>query len=140
MSEYDYPARVRVGRASAGLGLFAEEPIAKEVFVIEYTGEKITDKEADRRGGKYLFTLTDTQVIDGKGRENTARYMNHACRPNCEAEIDEDEGRIIIRAKRAIKKGEELTYHYGREYIRDHILPTGCKCAGCRLKAADKCG
>ena len=72
------------------MGLFATEHIAKGTYIIEYTGEKISVEESDRRGGKYLFTVLDDVVIDGKGRENIARYINHSCRPNCYAEIDEE--------------------------------------------------
>lgn len=121
----------RVGRAAAGLGLFATEAIAKGTFIIRYTGEQVTADEADRRGGKYLFTLNKDSVIDGKGRANTARYLNHSCRPNCYAEIDEDDWTINIYAKRAIKPNEELCYNYGKEYWREHIEPYGCRCEKC---------
>ncbi|MCA9364227.1 SET domain-containing protein-lysine N-methyltransferase [Candidatus Kaiserbacteria bacterium] len=131
MKKRRIPSQVRVGRSSAGLGLFATQPIAKGDFVIEYTGEKISSDEADRRGGKYLFTLTKDVVIDGTGRENTARYINHACKPNCEAEVDEDDMKVRIYARRNIASGEELTYHYGKEYWDDHIKPHGCRCAQC---------
>ncbi len=98
----NYRPKVVSKRSSAGLGLFAGEDIKKGQLIIEYTGERITDEEADRRGGKYLFIVTDTLVIDGKGRENTARYINHACKPNAEAEHDEEDDRIYIRAKKNI--------------------------------------
>lgn len=124
--------KVQVKRSSAGLGLFAAEDIKKDAFVIEYTGEKISSEEADRRGGKYLFTLDKKTVVDGKGRENIARYINHSCRPNCEAETDEDAGKINVYAKRNIKAGEELHYDYGKEYWNDHIKPYGCRCEKCQ--------
>jgi hypothetical protein len=127
-------ASVQVKRSKAGLGLFAREDLKKGDFVIEYTGEKIHADEADRRGGKYLFTLTKELVIDGKGRSNIARYINHSCRPNCEAEVDEDEKKVRIYAKKNIRSGEELTYHYGKEYWDDHIKPIGCKCEECLIK------
>ena len=134
MSDDSYRPQIKVKRSSAGLGLFALEPIKKEQVVIEYTGERITEEEANRRGGRYLFEVTDTLVIDGKGRENTARYINHACKPNCEAEHDEDEDRIFIRACKDIAVGEEITYHYGKAYMKDIIGPEGCKCATCLKK------
>lgn len=131
MTDDSYRPQVAVKRSSAGLGLFAQENIKKGQLIIEYTGERISDEEADRRGGKYLFIVTDTLVIDGKGRENTARYINHACKPNAEAEHDEEDDRIYIRAKKAIKTGEEITYHYGKDYFNRMIKPEGCKCASC---------
>ena len=120
-----------VRRSRAGLGLFALAPIRKGDCIIEYTGEKITSDEADQRGGKYLFTLTKDWVIDGKGRKNLARYINHSCRPNAEAEVDEDKMKVFIYAKRDIAAGEEITYHYGKEYWDEHIKPHGCRCEKC---------
>ena len=134
MTDDNQPAAVRVKRSSAGLGLFAAEPIKKDQFIIEYTGERITEEEANRRGGKYLFEVTDTLTIDGTGRENAARYINHACKPNAEAEHDEDEDRIYIRAKKNIAPGEEITYDYGTTYFKEYIEPHGCKCASCQAR------
>jgi SET domain-containing protein len=122
---------VIVKRSCAGLGLYAKEDVKRGAHIIDYTGEKITTDEADRRGGKYLFTLNKKWVVDGKGRENIARYINHSCKPNCEPEIDESNWTINILAKRAIKLGEELTYDYGKEYWDDHIKPHGCRCVKC---------
>ena len=128
--------RYIVKRSSAGLGLFAMTDFKKGEFVIEYTGEKISEAEAARRGGKYLFELNDTWTIDGKGRANTARYLNHACKPNCYPELDDKEERITIYAKRAIKAGEELTYHYGKDYFNILIGKDSCRCADCTHKRA----
>jgi uncharacterized protein len=125
-----------VKKSSAGLGLFATDTFKKGELVIEYTGERITEAEANRRGGKYLFELNDNFTIDGKGRENTARYLNHSCKPNCYPELSEDETQIFIYAKRAIKEGEELTYNYGKMYFDDLIGKDNCQCNGCLEKRA----
>ena len=122
---------VRVGRAAAGLGLFAVRAFRRGERIIEYTGERISHEEADRRGGRYLFEINRKWQIDGKGRDNLARYINHACRPNCEARVVR--GRVFIYARRQIREGEELTYHYGKEYWDEYIRPRGCRCAACRL-------
>lgn len=123
---------LRVKRSSAGLGLFTTEEIPKGSYIIEYTGDRIDADEADRRGGKYLFMVTDNLFIDGKQRSNTARYINHSCRPNAEAEHDTDTDRIFIKARRKIRAGEEITSHYGREYFKQIIEPIGCRCAACQ--------
>ncbi len=123
-----------VKRSSAGLGLFATTSFSKGDLVIEYTGEKITEAEANRRGGKYLFELNDSWTIDGKGRENKARYINHSCKPNCYPELDDAEEHIYIYAKRAIKAGEEITYNYGKMYFNDLIGKDGCRCNDCTTK------
>jgi len=50
-------------------------------------------------------------VIDAKFSGNRARWINHACKPNCEAR--EEDGRVFIHALRHIEPGEELFYDYG---------------------------
>lgn len=124
--------KLAVKKSKSGLGLFTLEDICKGNLVIEYTGEKITEEEANRRGGKYLFELNDNWTIDGKGRENKARYLNHSCKPNCYPELDEAEEHIYIYAKRNIKAGEELTYNYGKMYFNDLIKKEGCRCDSCK--------
>lgn len=125
---------VQTKKSRIGLGLFAKKDFSKNDFVIEYIGEKITEEEANRRGGKYLFELNDQWTIDGKGRENLARYINHSCRPNCYPELDKKEEHIYIRAKKKIKSGDELTYNYGQVYLTDIIGKDNCKCEFCIKK------
>ena len=124
--------KLDVKKSTAGLGLFAGEAIKKGARIIEYVGEKITAEEANKRGGKYLFEINTKWTIDGTNRKNTARYVNHSCDPNCEAE--NRGGRIFIFAKKDIKEGDELTYDYGQEYFDEHIKPHGCRCASCAAK------
>lgn len=122
-----------VKRSQSGLGLYAARPFKKGSRVIEYTGETIPEVEADRRGGKYLFKINKKRCIDGRGRENLARYINHSCAPNCRPEINAAETRVFIFAKRAIAPGEELTYNYGSEYAKEYCAP--CRCAACLQKS-----
>jgi SET domain-containing protein len=123
-----------VKRSSAGLGLFAARDYAKGELVIEYVGKIVSEEEAQRIGGKYLFELNDKWNIDGKGRENIARYINHSCKPNCYPELNAEETRIFIYAKRAIKSGEEFTYNYGKSHFNIEIKPHGCRCEACTKK------
>lgn len=118
--------KLRVGRSSAGLGLFAEEAIPAGSCIIEYVGKRITAEEEETSRSKYLFEIKKGYTIDGKPKWNKAGYINHSCKPNAEAEIHKD--RVFILAKRAIKPGEELTYDYGKEYFNEHIKPFGCRC------------
>lgn len=129
--------KVQVKRSSAGLGLFAITPFKKGDLVIEYTGEIIREAEANRRGGKYLFELNDDWTIDGKSRENIARYINHSCKPNCYPELNDGETKVFIYAKRKIAPGEELTYDYGKDYVTQVIKPAGCKCDSCIKKTTN---
>lgn len=123
-----------VKKSKAGLGLFAKDLFKKGDIVIEYIGPFLTNKEADEKGGMYLFKVTERKTIDGSQRSNTARYINHSCRPNCEPEIRR--GRVYIIAKRTIHPEEEITYNYGREHFNYFIKPRGCECAHCRAKKA----
>ncbi|MFA7315447.1 MAG: SET domain-containing protein-lysine N-methyltransferase [Candidatus Paceibacterota bacterium] len=123
-----YALKVKRASPGSGLGLFAEEDIPKGAYVIEYFGRDVPEKEQYTSKSLYLFEITKKRTIDGTIRENTARYINHSCRPNCEAEIKK--GRVLIFAKRNIKKGEELAYDYGKEFFNDH-LKSKCKCLKC---------
>ena len=102
-----------------GKGVFAVQDIAEGEKIIEYVGEVITWKEAQRRhphdptdpNHTFYFHVDEKRVIDAKHGGNSSRWINHSCAPNCEA--DEEEGRIFIKALRNIKAGEELNYDYG---------------------------
>jgi SET domain-containing protein len=121
------PRRFAV-RASTihGRGVFALTHIAKGKRVIEYKGEHISHKEADRRYGDrharsphtMLFTLDEKIVIDATRRGNSARWINHSCQPNCEAV--EDKRRIFIDTRTAVRAGEELTYDYNLQLDEPH--------------------
>lgn len=118
-----------VKRTATGLGLFTLLSIRAGRRIIEYVGPVITTEEADRLGGKYLFAVDDERAIDGRARDNTARYINHSCRPNAEAFTS---GRCVwIYSKRTIQAGEQITIDYGEEYINAHMKPSGCKCTVC---------
>lgn len=125
---------LRVRRSTAGLGLYTLSPIPKGACVIEYVGKHLTEEELESVSNRYLFEVSARRTIDGSPRWNTARYINHSCRPNCEPEVYR--GRVYIRAKRAIKPGEELNYNYGPNYFRDFIKPHGCRCAKCSAQRA----
>lgn len=127
---------IKVKRSAIGLGLFAAQDIARDVRIMEYTGEKILRSDRARHTGRYLFTLNDKWTIDGKGRENIARYANHSCRPNARTETIR--GKIWFIAKRKIRAGEEITFDYGKEYVEQFIKPFGCKCVKCKEKNAAK--
>jgi SET domain-containing protein len=129
----DKDFKVVKAEKGAGFGLVANKEFKKGDFVIEYVGIKKLNKDIEYHTGKYLFEVDETYTIDGSPRYNTARYINHSCRPNCEVEIDKD-GKILIMAIKNIKPGDELTYDYGKEYFNEFIKPIGCKCVKCLNK------
>jgi hypothetical protein len=128
-------ARFQIKRSApgTGYGLFATAPIRKGDFILEYTGKKISTKDAESITTRYLFEIDEQWTIDGSVRSNTARYINHSCDPNTEAQIEE--GRIMIYAAKRIAKGEELTIDYDQEYYDEFIKPHGCKCAAARHRS-----
>ena len=121
-----------------GKGLYALQDFEFGEYLLDYTGIKITTALADTLETKYLFELDDTWTIDGEDESNTARYINHSCDPNVEAEVNDD--RIMIHAARDIEKGEEFTIDYGDEYFDEFIRPYGCMCGTlvCRQKKNKK--
>jgi len=103
-----------------GRGVYAARKIRAGERIIEYRGEIISWKEADRRPPSdpndphhtFLFSLDDgKRVIDASVKGNDARWINHSCDPNCETE-ESDSGRVFVEALRDIARGEELNYDY----------------------------
>jgi hypothetical protein len=135
-----------------GRGVFAIAAIAAGERVIEYKGERISWKEALRRhphdpndpNHTFYFSLESGDAIDAKYEGNDARWINHACTPNCEAK--EKKGRVFIHARRDIASGEELFYDYGlviegkitRKLKKDFACHCGSpECRGTMLATAD---
>lgn len=126
---------VRDGRPGTGRGLFTRQAIRQGEFVLEYKGRRIPSSIADEMSSRYLFEIDGTWTVDGPPSRNTAGYVNHACVPNVEAEIeagDDGKDHINIYALRDIEPGEELTIDYGQEYFDEFIKPVGCKCGALR--------
>jgi SET domain-containing protein len=121
-----------------GKGVFAVAPIAKGEIIIEYKGEVISWPEALRRhphdpndpNHTFYFELESGDAIDAKYGGNAARWINHACKPNCEA--DEINGRVFIKALKDIKPGKELFYDYGlnidAKYTKKLKKEYECRC------------
>jgi SET domain-containing protein len=121
-----------------GLGAFALKDIPKGTRIIEYTGEKISNAEADRRYDDarmpdhhtFLFILNSKQCVDAAFNGNEARFINHSCDPNAETFIIR--GHIWIEALRDIRAGDEITYDYMYEddpkYTDKDYQFYGCRC------------
>ena len=139
----DQPFEIRSSRVH-GKGAFALRRIKRGTRVAEYLGERITHGEADSRyedcdvndNHTFLFVVDKRTVIDAGINGNDARFLNHACDPNCESEIEDR--RVFIDAIKDIEPGEELNYDYqiGREKGDpanvDEIYACRCGSAKCR--------
>jgi uncharacterized protein len=130
----------RIGRSRTGLGLFATKPIKKGTKIIRYFGPLLDSrkKKDDAIENKYLFELNNRWTIDGSVRENIARYINHACKPNAESDVRPRKRKVFIRAIKNIEPGEEISYDYGTDYFKAYLKPIGCKCAACEKKRSKK--
>ena len=127
----------RIQRRKSGIsgwGVYALEKISKNTRIIDYAGERISHAESGRRervhiasGHVWCFTVHQRAVIDASVGGNNARFINHACRPNCYSRVVD--GTIWICAARNIRAGEELSYHYNT----DEAAGIPCRCRpGCR--------
>ena len=130
----------RVGRSRTGLGLFATKPIKKGAKIVRYFGPLLDSrkKKDDAIENKYLFELNGRWTIDGSVRENIARYINHACKPNAESDVRPRKRKVVIRAIKNIEPGEEINYDYGTDYFKAYLKPIGCKCDACEKKRKKK--
>jgi hypothetical protein len=127
-----------------GYGCFARRFIPEGTRIIEYLGERISHKEADRRyegadvndNHTFLFIASSKVVIDATRGGNESRFINHSCDGNCESEIENS--RVFIDATRDIEKGAELGYDYqiGRDRNDppnvDEIYACRCGSPKCR--------
>lgn len=119
-----------------GTGIFAATRILRGTRITQYIGEKVSKEEGTRReelqcktakegaATVFVFELDDKWDIDGKVPENTARFINHSCMPNCEVLFEN--GEIWIVAQQDISTGEELSYDYGFDLENFEKYP--CKC------------
>jgi SET domain-containing protein len=127
------PRIVRRRSKLHGFGVFAAEPIAKNTRIINYAGQLVRNSESSAREEEYLregciwvFRINRYWSRDAAVGGNIARFINHACRPNCWFQVV---GKTIwIRASRLILPGEELTYDYAT--IGDRTIQCRCQ-PGC---------
>lgn len=95
-------------------GIYTGQRIPARRKIIEYTGERISRREAKRRSVEreltYLFTLDSYWCVDGAVGGSGAEFINHSCDPNCYAWICRSH--ILYMSARVILPGEELTIDY----------------------------
>jgi len=140
-----------------GKGVFVVKPIKKGAVIIEYKGERISWKKAEKRhphdskepNHTFYFSLEDGRVIDAKYGGNAARWINHSCKPCCETQEESYDGkpRVFVYALRNLKPGEELFYDYSlgvegrvtKKMKKDYECRCGAKkCRGTMLALKEK--
>jgi SET domain-containing protein len=96
-----------------GKGCFATLHFPRRRKIADYTGERISDDEANRRANRRVLRICAVDYdwsVDGSRGGNGTHYINHSCEPNSFMKILY--GHIQIYALRDIAPGEEITIDY----------------------------
>ena len=130
----------RVGKSKISrFGVFATRDIDKHEFIVEYKGKKLLNSKVDyneKMGNhRYLIDLNKKWCLDGNIKDNPAKYINHSCVSN--SFYMTTGRRVLIFSHKKIKKGEEITVNYGKEYF-DGFLKGICGCPKCGKKISKK--
>lgn len=99
--------------AIEGQGCFSSMHFRRRRKIAEYTGEKISNAEANLRAGRRrlrICAINDRWSLDGSKGGNGTHYINHSCQPNSYMKILY--GHILFIALRDIWPGEEITIDY----------------------------
>lgn len=160
-AEYDYRKEYARYRHSKGwkslvvyksgihaLGLYTSRFISQGEMVVEYVGEIVGLRVADKReieylSGKklqyksacYFFRIDQEHIVDATQKGGIARFVNHSCLPNCVARIISvrNEKKVVFFAERDIYPGEEITYDYNFNHEDEgKKIPCYCNSKNCR--------
>ncbi|XP_043700806.1 uncharacterized protein LOC122651477 [Telopea speciosissima] len=130
------------------LGLYTSRFISRGSMVVEYVGEivglRVADKrENDYQSGRklqyksacYFFRIDKEHIIDATRKGGIARFVNHSCLPNCVAKVISvrNEKKVVFFAERDINPGEEITYDYHFNHEDEgKKIPCFCNSKNCR--------
>ena len=95
-------------------GLFANESIKKDEYIIEYLGLETKDKPEQCEDNKYIMKMKN-HYIDARHKGSLAWYINQSRETNAifiKRIVDGSE-RCGVFAKQDIPQGMEITCHYG---------------------------
>lgn len=118
---------------SGGFGLFTRKKIHKGERIIEYKGKVTTWKDVNHRDGTngYIFYITRNHVLDAYTyKRSLARFANDARGIGRKkglsnnAEYEDADLKVYIKAIKDIPAGSEILVGYGKEYwqaIRQNI-------------------
>jgi len=118
--------------AIQGKGCFSSLPFEGRRKIAEYTGERISNTEANRRAGRRtlrICAINNRWSLDGSKGGNGTHYINHSCEPNAYMKILY--GHVIFLALRDIGPGEEITIDYESTLHSDKKRCT-CRAPSCR--------
>ncbi|KAJ4958628.1 hypothetical protein NE237_025739 [Protea cynaroides] len=130
------------------LGLYTSRFISRGSMVVEYVGEIVGLRVADKRENEYhsgrklqyksacyFFRIDKEHIIDATCKGGIARFVNHSCLPNCVAKVISvrNEKKVVFFAERDINPGEEITYDYHFNHEDEgKKIPCFCNSKNCR--------
>ncbi|XP_007011788.2 PREDICTED: uncharacterized protein LOC18587744 [Theobroma cacao] len=130
------------------LGLYTSRFISRGEMVVEYVGEIVGLRVADKRENEYesgrkvqyksacyFFRIDKEHIIDATRKGGIARFVNHSCLPNCVAKVISvrNEKKVVFFAERDIYPGEEITYDYHFNHEDEgKKIPCFCNSKNCR--------
>ena len=104
-----------------GKGCFATRTFPRGKKIAEYTGERISDLEAQKRARTRrhlrICDIDGRWSLDGSYGGNGTHYINHSCEPNAYMRIVY--GHVLFFARRDILPGEEITVDYEQTLLPD---------------------
>ena len=129
--------------AYKGVGLRATADIPAESFIMEYVGEVLDYNKFRKRAKKYskddvqhfyFMALSSEHYIDASNKGNISRFINHSCSPNAETQkwTVNGELRVGFFTKKAINKGDEVTFDYKYERYGQEAQKCFCNTDKCR--------
>ncbi|CAI7575517.1 unnamed protein product [Penicillium glandicola] len=129
--------------ADRGYGVRSNRSFEPNQIIVEYTGEILTQLECEKRMRTiyknnecyYLMYFDQNMIIDAT-RGSIARFVNHACEPNCRMEKWTVAGKprmALFAGDRGVSTGEELSYDYNFDpYSNKNVQQCRCGSANCR--------
>jgi len=91
-----------------GTGVFATQRIRRNELIGIFHGPRT------RRNGKFVLWIEEGDDVVGIKGTGTLRHLNHAARPNAAFRRDR------LYALREIRPGDEVTIHYGEDWVSEH--------------------
>ena len=127
---------LRVERVRNGHGLVAARHFATGDLITPLHGTVVDSEivwrwwKRDRRRAANCIRFDAERYLDPNGA--WGEFANHACRPN--AALHRERGRLVLRAMRAIREGDEVLHDYSTLLGADDVWTMRCNCGmrGCR--------
>ncbi|MFA6269499.1 MAG: SET domain-containing protein-lysine N-methyltransferase [archaeon] len=105
-----------------GVGIFTktEVPANREFYLVPMTDLRNSSSPRCARIAQNLY-VSDEQVLN---------WINHSCEANSELVFGQN--RVVLKSKREIKAGEEITVDYYLTEEKNNLLPCACGSEKCR--------